>query len=68
MPAARSGGLREQPKTMASNTRCERSSAKPGCDYQATIDAQGATRNAMFGMDNLFQAPRSIRLGIRIDF
>jgi outer membrane receptor protein involved in Fe transport len=39
-----------------------------GYDYQAAIDAQGATRNAMFAMDNLFQAPRSVRLGVRLDF
>ena len=39
-----------------------------GYDYQAAIDAQGATRSPLFGLDNLFQAPRSVRLGIRLDF
>ena len=39
-----------------------------GYDYQAAIDASGTARDPRFLQANLFQWPRAVRLGVRINF
>ena len=39
-----------------------------GVDTEQLIEAQGLARDARFLMDSEYQAPRSVRLGVKIGF